>query len=100
MLQFKAAPGKQTFVPDSRPAKGQAARLVGLRFDKDAINPITGKSGAFVDGEPYSCAPGSRAATRLEKLARRGEVLPADEATAKACGLAFEKSIATKGRNQ
>jgi len=81
VLKFHPVGDLLAFVPGTG-VGGQPSRYVGRRF-----NPKTEKFEATE--APFECEEGTERAHRMAKLARRGEVLVADEFTAKACGLQF-----------
>jgi len=69
-------------------AVGQPARRIGRKF-----NPETGAHD--LPGAPYVCESGSKEAARCLKLMSRDKsIRPADEATAKALGVAFTAPVA------
>lgn len=85
-MEYKFTPNgdAQPLEPYVPLAVGQPARRIGRRFD-----PVTQEYP--LSGKPYVCKAGSREALRCAKLARRGDLLPADQETASALGLKFEK---------
>jgi hypothetical protein len=61
--------------------QGQPKRYIGRTFDPATkTHPL---------GDPYECDSDSPEAYRCKVFLRRGEVLPADKATADACGVSF-----------
>lgn len=83
MLKFYPAPGALVRVPGSAPVVGDPAPYVGREFDRaNRAYPATGAA--------FEVAPNTDVARRLCKLAVRDRsVIPADAATAAACGIAF-----------
>lgn len=82
-LRFYAKGSATVSVPFSRLPIGQAASFVGRTFDPKARTyPAT--------LEPYEVEANSDAGRRLVRLVRiDGDLWPADEATAAACGVPF-----------
>lgn len=81
-LRFHPRGDAQPLEPFAPMAVGQAARRIGRRLDS--------ATGAYVAvASPYECEEGSREAARAGKFLRSGDVWPADEATAQACGVPF-----------
>lgn len=63
---------------------GQAARRIGARWDAEQRRYV-------VTGQPYPVrVTDLERATALKRLARRGQILPADAQTARACGLRYQ----------
>lgn len=83
-LRFLPRGDAMPLVPFAPMAVGQPAKRIGRKF-----NPKTGNHD--LPGEPFECEPGSPAALRCIKFFRRGDVVPADAATAKFLGVEFEK---------
>lgn len=80
-LKFKAVEGCMVYLPGSVQTVGQAARYIG-RILRD---------GVYIVGDPLEIEDGAPEVTRLCKLARRGDIEPADKATAEFCGLKFSQ---------
>jgi hypothetical protein len=87
-LSFRPAPGASPLAPYAPMAVGQPMRLLGQKLD-----PATGK---YVPGEPYACEAGTREADRCVLFFTRGEVVPADDETAKFLGVPVTKSTPSK----
>lgn len=83
MLKFFPAPGALVRIPGASPSVGDAAPYVGRTLDRAT-------RGYPATGESFDVAPGTETARRLCKLATRDRsLIPADKATADACGLTF-----------
>lgn len=80
-LRFLPAEGSMPLVPFTNKMPGQMPRYLGRAF-----NAETGKHEI---SEPYECEDGTPAAERCKVFVRRKDVVPADEATAKAIGAKF-----------
>ena len=82
-LRFYAREDQLVPVPGSFPRIGQAPSYIGRKFvAADRSHPAT--------DDPYECDAETEGGRRLKKLTRRDACLwPADEATARACGVAF-----------
>jgi hypothetical protein len=98
MLRFHARPGHTVSWPGTKFA-GQRARYVGrtTKIEKDAAGAVVAISHPAVE-EPACVDPDSKDRFEREKAARLlrlmaiesvKPLLPADEATAKACGIPF-----------
>lgn len=73
----------------ARPHHGGAFRYVGWKFDPNAPGH------AVVSAEPHACDSESAEAEYLAKCCRNGDLSPADDATAKFCGVALQKPTKT-----
>ena len=84
-LRFKPRGDAMPMVPLAAHAVGQPKRYIGRKLNPDSGEyELTGKS--------YECDEDSPEARRIIKLMRRdGDILPADAATAKACGVEFDE---------
>jgi hypothetical protein len=101
-MKFFPAPGAMVRVPGTRTIPGQQTRYIGREY----VAPVGGrvdKTGIMVDvvsglpmngswtatGEAFECEDSGEIAERCAKFVRDGDLLPADEATAKIFGLKF-----------
>lgn len=80
-LRFLPRGDAMPFEPYAPMATGQPARRIGRKF-----NPETK---AYDLSKPYECEDGTREAARCRKFLIRGDVVPADKATADALGVPF-----------
>jgi hypothetical protein len=81
-LRFYARAGQMVRVPGQQIMVGQPVKYVGRKTVKDMRHEAS--------SDPYEVEAGTRRAMRLVKLVRRDQCLwPADEPTAKACGVRF-----------
>lgn len=76
--------------PNAHMLIGQPKRYLGRKFDKD--------SKEYVVADPYECEDGSEEAERCKLFVSRGEAMPADAATAKACGVSFAQGVKSKAK--
>lgn len=81
-LKFLPAGDAHPLEPHAPLAVGQPARRIGRKFDWESKTyPLS--------GSPYQCEDGTREAARCRKMLRVGDIVAADEQTAKACGVKF-----------
>lgn len=71
----------------ARPQAGGAFRYVGREFDPNAAGEKYP-----VSKTPYECDSDSPEGAYLAKCCREGDLIPADDATAKACGVPLPKA--------
>ena len=82
MLRFIASGDTLVLVPGAAQVPGQAPKYVNRILQDRAFPAVQ---------EPYQCdeAVSPQRAQRLKKHCRNGDLLPADRATAAACGVPF-----------
>lgn len=92
-LRFLPAEGSMPLVPFTNKMPGQMPRYLGRKFNSE--------TGRHEIGAPYECEDGTQEAERCKVFARRKDVVPADEATAKAIGARWDekKKSAKAGGN-
>jgi len=91
-LRFYANADALVYIPGSRAGIGQPAHYIGRRYQA----PKDGKPASYpATEEPYEVEldrtrlVDEQIFLRYMKLTRRGDILPADEATAKECGAEY-----------
>jgi hypothetical protein len=88
MLRFHARPGHCVRYPERR-AAGQLYNFIGRKYDATTRDNAATDEPFEID-EAHADDDTRKAARHLMTKCRDGDLLPADEATARACGVAFE----------
>lgn len=90
-LNFLSVEGRMVLVPGVPLFVGQPKRYIGKRFDPELRAHVN-------SDEPYSCESGSQEFHRCSVFLRRGDIRPADKATADFVGAPFDEKPTTPGK--
>jgi hypothetical protein len=83
-LSFLPAEGSMPLVPFTHKLPGSMPRYIGRVFNAS--------TGAYEIASPYECEDGTPEAERCKVFARRKDVVPANEQTARAIGAAWKSA--------